>query len=287
MDDSYIISFTNGSSGRFVKYILYSLLTDYKEEMRITKENSAHLENFYTGAEASHLIETNLDKQKNFDTGKSNKETIYSFLEFDSDVPAGVPKIFQTHAYPEFEIIQKRLPDTKLILINLEEDDWLEAVGNCVYKNAIALLHGRDNGVQLTDHENNYLFWLKDVYLKVVGVDIDLPFTYDIEETKRIVYYIHNLWKKYKSETETVSSFINPIADFEKYPNLTLINYKELYKKTTDGSYVALEKLEKISNKVANAQTFKNYEKYVKGRENFVRENMPWISGNYAVNPNN
>ena len=277
MSDSYIISFINGSSGRFVKFILYSLLTDYKEEIRMNKENSAHLENFYTGAKNAHLIDTRLDKEKNFDTGKSEKETIYSFLEFDTDVPAGVPKIFQTHTYPEFETIQKRLPDTKLILINLEEDDWLEAVGNCVYKNAIALLNDRDNGVELTDHQNNYLAWLKDVYLERLGIDLTLPFTYDIDETEKIVYHIHNLWKMYKLKTIKTSGFINPIADFKKYPNLTVINYKDLFKKTPSGSYVALETLEKLSNTVANEQTFKNYEKYVNGRNRLVQESMPWI----------
>ena len=286
MDDSYIISFINGSSGRFVKFILYSLLTDYKEEMRMNTENSAHLENFYTGARIGHGVDSTLDKKRNFDIGKSPSETIYSFFEFDLDIPAGVPKIFQTHTYPEFDLIERRLPDTKVILINVEEDAWLEVVGNSVYKNAIALLNDRDNGIQLTEHQTNYLVWLKNVYLKVVGVDIDLPFTYDIKETEKIVYYIHDLWKKYKNENIKISGFINPIADFEKYPNLTLINYKELYEKTGNGSYVGLEKLERISRNVANEQTFKNYEKYVNGREKFVQKNMPWLSGNSTVNPN-
>ena len=286
MDDSYIISFINGSSGRFVKFILYSLLTDYKEEMRMNTENSAHLENFYTGARIGHGVDSTLDKKRNFDIGKSPGETIYSFFKFDSDIPAGVPKIFQTHTYPEFDLIERRLPDTKVILINVEEDAWLEVVGNSVYKNAIALLNDRDNGIQLTEHQTNYLLWLRNVYLKVVGVDIDLPFTYDIKETEKIVYHIHDLWRKHKNENITISSYINPIADFEKYPNLTLINYKELYEKTGNGSYVGLEKLERISRNVANEQTFKNYEKYVNGREKFVQKNMPWLSGNSTVNPN-
>jgi hypothetical protein len=277
MNDSYIISFTNGSSGRFVKFILYSLLTDYKEEMRMNKENSAHLENFYTGAKVAHLLDSELDKKRDFDTGKTNAESIYSLLEFDSDTPEGVPKIFQTHKYPDFEIMQRRLPDTKLILINLEEDDWLEAIGNAVYKNAIAILADRDNGIELTDHQTNYLVWLREVYLKVLGVDIDLPFKYDIEETEKIVYYIHNLWEKHKIENSTVSGFINPIADFKKYPNVTILNYKDLFKKTSNGSYVGLEILEKLSNTVANQQTFKNYETYVNGRHRLIQESMPWL----------
>ena len=286
MDDSYIISFINGSSGRFVKFILYSLLTNYTEEIRITEENSAHLENFYTGGRASHLVDTEIDKKRNFDIGKSPGETIYSFLEFDSGISPEVPKIFQTHTYPEFEIIQRRLPNTKIVLINLEEDDWLEVIGNSVYKNAIALLTDRDNGIQLTEHQNNYLAWLRGAYLKVVGVDINLPFKYDINETKKIVYYIHELWKNHKNENITTSSFINPIADFKKYSNLTLISYKDLYTKTNDGNYIALNKLEKMSNKIANEQTFKNYEKYVNGRTKFIQTKMPWLTGNCAGNPN-
>ena len=273
MDDSYIISFINGSSGRFVKFILYSLLTDYKEEIRMNKENSAHLENFYTGGSEAHKF----DKGGDHDTGKIVGESIFSLLEFDSDLPKGTPKIFQTHQYPQFDIIQKRLPNTKLIMISVDEDDWIEVVGNTVYKNGISMLIRNNNSEYLAERELNYMPWLKNIYMKVLGVDLDLPFKFDIKETEKIVNYIHSLWKQYKLDNITTSSFVNQIENFEKYPNLTIINYKDLYKKTSNGSYVALEKLEKLSNTVANTQTFKNYEKYVIGRDRFIQESMPWL----------
>jgi hypothetical protein len=139
------------------------------------------------------------------------------------------------------------------------------------------MLIRNNNSEYLAERELNYMPWLKNIYMKVLGVDLDLPFKFDIKETEKIVNYIHSLWKQYKLDNITTSSFVNQIENFEKYPNLTIINYKDLYKKTSNGSYVALEKLEKLSNTVANTQTFKNYEKYVIGRNRFIQESMPWL----------
>jgi len=236
------------------------------------------------------LLDDELSKETNFNTGKNKNGSIYngikfySLMEFDPDVPANIPKIFQTHRYPDFEIIKNRLPNTKIILINLEEDDWLEVIGNTVHKNGIPRLIHRDNGGQLTAHERNYLLWFKDIYLEVLGVDLDFPFKYDIKETEKIVRFIHNLWKTSKIENISLPSFINPVVDFEKYTNLTVINYKELFAKTNTGSYIALDKLEKLSSKVANEQTIRNYEKYVCGRNNLLSNKMPWLLKNENAN---
>jgi hypothetical protein len=287
MKNSYIVSFAPGSSGRFVKFILYSLLTDYKKEMMITDENSAHLENFYAGAKQAHMLDLGFGKKKDFNTGES--DSIFTLFEFDSDTPIGVPKIFYTHQYPDFELIQKNLPDTKIILINIEseKDVWYEIIGNNIYKNWISVLNRRDVGMQLIPYEIKFIEWLTKLYLKVLGIDLNLPFKYDINNIEKLVYAVHELWEESKIQNIALPSFINHIVDFKKYPNLTVINYKELYTKTSTENYIALEKLEKLTNTVANYQTLNNYEKYVMGRKKFVQTSMPWIAGNCVEKPNN
>ena len=267
MNNPYIIAFINGSSGRFIKYILYSLLTDHQEEIELNVLNSTHINFFYTGAENARSL-------------KFGEKSIYeTHTNFDPALPNGIPKILMTHQYPIPSIIQERLPNYNTVTINIEENDWLEVAGNTVHKNGVSMMYRNSVGKPLFPPEIDYLPWLQNLYTTVLGTDFSDPSTYkyDINETKKVIYALHDIWKKHKIDNKNQNDFLNPILNLENYPNFTVINYSEIYKKSVTGRYIALEKLEKLTNKVANTETFKNYEKYIIGRDNYLQKFMPWL----------
>ena len=53
MNDPYIVAFPAGSSGRFVAYILYSLLSNTSEPFLVEEDNSTHLFNSMIGVDFS------------------------------------------------------------------------------------------------------------------------------------------------------------------------------------------------------------------------------------------
>lgn len=266
MGDSYIIAFAAGSSGKFLKYILFSLLTDYKETLKLTGVNSTHLYDIHTGS--PRVIPNTLTKE-----GDIIKSWVYDKFNFDTSLSSAVPKIMLTHQYPVPDPIRKRFPNTNLVLVTISDDDWLEIIGNNLYKNGFDMFTKHQTGEDISNY-TSYFDWLKKLYKKTLNKEFD--YTYDIKETEQIVYAIYEIWKKNKLENSSVPNFFNSI-DLEKYSNLTEISYSELYKKNDNDKFIALEKLEKLTNKSANQETLKNYEIYVNGRNKFIQESMPWL----------
>jgi hypothetical protein len=265
MHESYIISFYSGSSGKFLKYILFSLLTNYKEELEITAVNSAHLYDIYTG---SPRVVPNTLKD-----GEVTESWVYDEFNFDPALPLEIPKIMLTHQYPVVDAIKRRFSDTNLILITLSDDDWLEIIGNNLYKNGFDMFNKHQHGEDISNY-TSYFDWLNRLYKKTLGKEFD--YTYDIRETEQIVYAIHKLWKTHKLENIFVPNFANSI-DLEKYSNLTEIKYSDLYKKSKNEKYIALEKLENLTGKSATSEILKNYEIYMNGRNKFIQKSMPWL----------
>lgn len=265
MYDSYIISFSAGSSGKFIKYILYSLLTDFKEEIQLTDVNSAHIQELYTAAPS--MITAKL-----MDSGIVEPSTVYLSFNFDASAPPEIPKIMITHQYPLFKAFKLRFPNTNLILVTLTDEESLEVIGNNIYKNTLDMFVKHQQGD--TDVYIDYFPWFKALYEKVLGRKFE--FHLDIYDIERIVYDIHDQWKTHRLNNSETPAFSNNI-NLENYANLTEIKYSEIFKKNQNGKYIALEKLENLTNKVANAETIENYEKYVNGRNKFIQESMPWL----------
>lgn len=113
----YFISFQAGTCGRFTKYVLYNLLNDKTDELKLTACNAAHFHNYYS---CVSMHPHGLD--------------VYRTLTFD-ECDASIPKILATHTYPEFDIITKRFKNPKVILITIDQDDLLEVSINAQYKN--------------------------------------------------------------------------------------------------------------------------------------------------------
>jgi hypothetical protein len=261
MDDSYIIAHEAGTSGRFIGYIIWSLLTNSTDDFQITTVNSAHFYDFFIGTDCH-----------NMDSAGSN---IYEEARFNNDAPI---KIIRTHIFPKVDLIAKRFPDTKIILISFTKDDALEVVGNNLYKNCLA-----DEGMDL--QAKNIL---ERTTMRVFQKNI-LKENLTLEQIQVIVETETN-WDFFT--TDDYSLFVNPSISI---PNLLILPYQEIYLKNNNEEYIGLKKLEDFTSIKANETAHKNYEKYVKGRDIFISTkmpwlkhgvlNMPWLLNNKTLNP--
>ena len=240
MQNSYIISFYPGTSGRFVRYVLYSLLTGSEIDLELTDVNSSHNFNEYTGVSISD----------------PNIRNIYDVFTFDEWAPITTPKILATHAYPEINVINKRVPDSKIILITFDRSDLLEIFGNIVYKNLFNDPTGPIN------HTNLLRYW--NLVNDKPMVPIQLLSDDELREgIKKIVYSLHCVM------TRNSARFMDDVAINSR---ILAIPYKELFDITT-----TIARLEKFTGTVANEALVKNYMKYIAGRKDFIKKYMPWL----------
>jgi hypothetical protein len=244
MNDSYIIAHEAGTSGRFVGYVLWSLLTDSTDDFQITTVNSAHFYEFSFGAD-----------WHNMDSAGNN---IYEEVTFNNDAPV---KLIRTHIFPKVDLIYKRFPDTKIILISFTKDDALEVTGNCFYKNCLA-----DEGMDLNAKYITEKYTRRVFQKNILKEDLTL-------EQIQIIIETETNWDFFT--TNNYSLFLDPKISI---PNLLILPYQELYLKNNNGEYVGLKKIEDFSGIKANEIIKKNYEKYVKGRDIFISTKMPWLN---------
>jgi hypothetical protein len=276
MNESYIIAFTHGSSGRFAKYLLFNLLTGSLKELDICPvTNSTHKSDIgvYTGYR--HIRENSDILNKGI-----NNPDIWNFFKFDDPLEhPNAPKILATHVFPDFELIKQRLgPNVKIIIITLDAHDIKEVVVNDKVKNYYDVLTGNSRHTQNAEimHE------LIKRYVRFLGKKYPATFVKEdiIEIGKSVAMVIMG---------HLLSNAIgNPVSDpdgdakvarFLKLPEhidypkdqILFLPYSEISSATEDG-YVWLNKLEKFTGKTANAVTKRSYEKYVNGRRKLLKE---------------
>lgn len=257
MDNSYIVAYEGGSSGRFIGYMLWALLSNSTEDFQITEENSAHFYDFALGVD--------------FNDVSSNASNVYEEITFRDDVSF---KILRTHTFPKIDIISKKFPNTKIIVISFTEKDAMEVMGNTVYKNWLSETSLNDPKSKPTLEKNIRRVFKRNILKENLTLDqirmiIEDLVYWDVLQTTHLEY---------------ISPFLNPTIS---HPNILIIPYHELYLKNDDGEYVVLKKLEDLTNTKANIITQKNYEKYVKGRDIFIAKKMPWLLKNDTEKPNN
>ena len=120
--DRYIISFKPGSSGRFIKFILISLLTDSNADIQLSEVNDTHL-NDVGQAFGTLVLRENMHKSNVY----SNVDTI-----FDNYAPV---RVFPTHAYPKINAIKCWDVLPGIILITIDPADKAEIELNHIIKN--------------------------------------------------------------------------------------------------------------------------------------------------------
>jgi len=121
--DRYIISFNPGSSGRFIQFILISLITNSDVDIQLSEVNDAH---------------SNYPEEVAFGTlvSKENmhKSTIYSNTDTIFDNYASV-RVLATHAYPNIKALTSWDVKPGVILITIDPTDKTEIGLNKLLKN--------------------------------------------------------------------------------------------------------------------------------------------------------
>jgi len=250
MSDPYIVAFEAGSSGRFISYILDSLLSGTNELFLVAKDNSAHLHNSIKGVDFSTCADP-------------NSSNIYQQIKFVYEEPI---KILTTHTFPNFDVIYGKYPNAKIIIISFRKLELLEITGNNLYKNLFSC-YFQNVYIQ---HEKVEKFTKKIFKKNIPKEELTANQIQKIIETMAF-------WND--------SPYCEP--NISQYSNLLILPYHEIYNKNHNDYYIGLQKLEDFIGKSANEGVRENYSKYVKGRDTFISTKMPWLSKNDMEKPNN
>jgi len=269
--DPYIIAFPPGAAGRFVKYILFNLLTNLKNKLEVTPStNSSHPSNRHTG---HSFINT-------------NDPDIWNKFVFDTKPRYTGVRIVHSHIFPDFGLIRDRLgPDVKIIIITVDPDNLTEVIINDKVKNNYDLITGKWPRPEL---EEDFYHTMMDVLNKEYKRYLGKPYTGvfvkdDIIQIgkgmalDRMKYFINKLTNKLPDESadyeKMIEKFVLVPEDID-YPKdqLLILPYSELSSKDENGKFIWLKKLEEFTNKQVDAVTLDSYQEYVNGRNSLVKE---------------
>ena len=276
MNESYIIAFTQGSSGRFVKHLLGNLLADWYDELITCPiTNSTHNSDHrrYTGCSSIPDV-IGLEK-----IGFSHPE-IWNRFNFDDPLlEPGAPKIFATHRFPDFKLIQDRLgPNVKIIIITIDPHDVKEVVANDKLKNYYDILTGTSRDVQdpyiVKELLNRYERFLGKRYPgtfvkeDIIGIAKGLALEHLAHFLNKELYNIDND----TDGEERIRRYMVLPKDID-YPldQILFLPYSEIADQIND-EYTWLKKLEDFTGKTANAATKKSYQNYLYRRTKLIKE---------------
>jgi len=261
----YIISFPQGASGRFAKYLLHNLLTDSNLELDLCPiTNSTHRTDDYmkTGYTKNH--------------GDNSRSDIWEVFQFDAETN-GHPRIFTSHRWPNFKLIRERLGnDVKIVIITVDPFDLSEVMINDRVKNTYDLINGKSpdplqpSMEQLAKRYARFLnkyypgqFVLDDIIQIAKSMTLDVM-PYFIKRSSG-----HNI-APIRGVNERLARFVfAPPVEYLDYSKdqLLILPYYELYK-----DWIWLQKLEAFTGKSANIATRNSYRRYMDGRVNLVKK---------------
>ena len=231
MSEHYIISFFPGTSGKLIAQVLWRMINDLDEEILFTPENSAHV---------SYPWESSWKHPATNDPNLIGSD-IFEELSF-SDCG-----ILATQMYPEFDVIRARLPNAKLIIISIAEDDLPEIAFNHITKNTMVSKHYRGK-LEAKGYNLNDDLWKQ----LTIERQIDLKRWYKLNQDDADLY--GNFSKYYKVHVPE-----------DSIDNTLIMKYSDIYKDQGD-SFVALEQLKEFTGKVASQSVLKSYRTYVMNR---------------------
>ena len=276
MNESYTISFTQGSSGRFAKYLLYNLLTASSKSLDICPiTNSTHNSDYdvYTGY--SHIREDSTTLVNGI-----NNPGIWNVFKFDDPMQdPNAPRILAGHVFPDFKLIRDRMgPDVKIIIVTIDPHDVKEVVVNDKVKNYYDLLTGKSRHL----HNSSIVQELIQRYERFLGKRY--PGMYVKEDIIEIAKALasehmgHFLNKALGNPTKDtdgdnrIGKYLILPKDID-YPQdqILLLPYSEIADHVK-GEYLWLTRLENFTGKKANAATKDSYQKYINGRTKLIKE---------------
>lgn len=279
-NNPYIISFTQGSSGRFAKYLVHNLLTNSLLGLDVhpITNSTHHADRRYCG----YVYNRDTHEDGGAKDWGNSQHDVWNTIKFDDPLrEPGAPKIFSTHRFPDFKLIKERLgPDVKFIIITIDPNDLVEVVLNDKLKNYYDIITGtsRDtNGrpIDLQELITRYQRFLGKHYpFKFVKEDIiQIAKSLAAEHLAYFLSKATNTPIMQDSDAELrIGTYMN-IPPITEYPmdQVLFLPYNELYTYNNDG-YVWLKKLENFTGKSANLVTKSSYQNYVDGREKLLKE---------------
>jgi hypothetical protein len=170
--------------------------------------------------------------------------------------------LLHTKLYPNFEVIYNRYPNTKIILISLDEDDKLEITTNIVYNKwlipKLEKLHPDDK------------MKIQNAYMDYYGKALE---SIDILEKDFVDFFIKKIYNILE-ERSYFTAYVNPIIPEEYKEKVLVIKHKDFFTKNGD-QYLGLENLSKFINQPVNEDITYKYNSAIEKRETFVKKYLP------------
>jgi len=170
--------------------------------------------------------------------------------------------LLHTTKYPDFEVIFNRYPNTKIILISLDEDDKLEITTNIVYKKWLA-----------TELEKLHPFdkmTIQNAYMDYYGKALE---SIDNLEKEFVDFFIKKIYNTLEKKSY-FTSYVDPIIPKEHEEKILVIKHKDFFTKNGD-QYLGLENLSKFINQPVNEDITYKYNSAIEKREVFVKKYLP------------
>ena len=263
MENTYFVGFLQGTSGRFISSIMWSLLNDLNVHIPYSEFNSAHLESYAVmNWVTTHLPDPTWDKD------------CYQLIEFDNTVTNLNPNnvhLFYAHVYPDFETIFFRFSDAKVVVIKMDASDYMEIAGNYLFK----------NGIENTCHKNVIPHKIKFYYRMLYNKECEDTHNFTLNE----IYDLVHLHQKKMLTIPYGIEYTETIVPEKFRENVLLLKYSDIYRKDSNGNYIGYELLKQFTNCIGNETIEENYKNYVVGRDKFISKHLPWIKNeNYRTN---
>jgi hypothetical protein len=250
MNDTYIVSFVAGTSGRFLSNILWNMINNSTAETKYTMFNSAHYEKPWTKNWDVKLDEPSIE-------WSVNGPTAYNIFNFTSDIG-----IMTSHTYPNWDIVRERFPKTKIIIITYTENDIPEIVGNLMYKNGFDLFFADKNRKSMTFNH------ICEIYKEL--------FNDEYKEQDLSLFKLEQIFNKmldfWKPKMLSWNKFMDSPVPNDFIDKTLIIPYKNIYNPNT------LDDLIHLTEHPINDKIKTSYDVYVNNRNNLIKEKMPWIT---------
>lgn len=249
MNDTYIVAFKAGSSGRLIANIIWGLTKNINYDYTLTDFNSTH--NF-TPYAVSFDISAMPAGNRIYSDSK-----IYAYFTF-----TGSPGVITVHAYPDFDTIRSRFPDAKVVLVSYTNNNIDEITGNSLLKNGFEKLL-RNSGESCNDTR-----FITTVYKSMFEEDYTGQY---IQES-----YRHDIFNRYKSRVWNEfynSEFVNPQVPIDFIDKTLILEYTEMY---TDMQSV-LDKISSFTGAAIQDNIVQLYKNYLAGRQQLIHSHMPWL----------
>lgn len=166
--------------------------------------------------------------------------------------------LLQTTKYPDFEIIFKRYPNAKIIIISLDEDDKKDIVVNIVNEWL---------SLPLDDIPPFNKMQVKNAYMDFYGTELVSTKNLDKEFIDFLLEKIYNSLEK----RNYFNSFVNATVPAEHKDKVLIIRHKDFYIES-ENSYKALERLTEFINIPVENEVIHKYKYAIQNRNTIINK---------------